>query len=305
MTREHIIARAVLALQTKGFRTTTFPDSNTCFDIIAKDENATLLLKVYENIDSIRKEQAEELIKLSGVLDASCVIVGNRTKVFELQHGTVYVRYGIPTITLGTFEKLLDEKIPQVKYFKGKHIVEIDFDALRKKRNELNLSLRELAQKIGIASGTLYRFEHGANTSVETAKRLEKELDTDLSKGIEIFGCRPQRKRIDEVPSEKLLEKVHDLGLRMALFEHAPFNAFGELENGMLISTGKGKFDIPKKALELRKTSAVIESDSIIVTKEYKYKSVEGIPIIGEAELETIGKIKELRKLISEREEHG
>ncbi|HLC93003.1 MAG TPA: helix-turn-helix domain-containing protein [archaeon] len=302
MNRVEMTNSAVAALRKKGFQITTFLDSNTCFDIIAKKGESTILIKVYENIDSIRKEQALELHKLSQVLEASGLIIGRKTKVFEMQGGTVYFRYDIPTITIGTFEKLLDDETPSVKYFKGKYIVDIDFDALRKKRGEMNLSLQELAEKIGVSGESMYRFEKGASTSAQTAKRLEKELDEDFTKKIPVFGYRPQRKKIDEVPDEKLLEKVHELGVKMALFEHAPFNAFGEMEKGMLISMGKGKFDIPKKAMELKKTSAVIESDSIIVTKEYKYKSVEGIPVIEEADLQTINKIKELRKLINERE---
>ncbi len=302
MNREHMIARAIGALRKEGFGLTTFLESNTCFDIIAKRGSNTLVLKVYENIDSIRREQGEELKKLGQVLSASCIIIGGKTKVFSLENGTVYSRYGVPTITIGTFEKLLGNEAPSCRYFKGKYIVDIDFGAMHKKREELNLSLQELAQKIGVASGTLYRFEHGASTSAETAKKLEKELDEGLVKRIPVLESGGVRKKVDEIPDEKLLESVHNLGVKMALFGHAPFNAFGESDKGMFISTGRGKFDIPKKAVELRKTSAVIDSDSIIVTKEYKYKSVEGVPVIEQSDLDSVSKFKDLRKLIQERE---
>ena len=56
-----------------------------------------------------------------------------------------------------------------------------------------------------------------------------------------------------------------------------------------------------KKAIELKKTSTIINSDSIIITQEYKYKQANGIPIIEESDLDTITKIKDLKKLISER----
>ena len=307
MERLEIARRAIAALGKKGFYVTTFLDSNTCFDIIARKAESTILVKVYENIDSIRKEQGEELAKLSQVLGASCIIIGGKTKVFGLAEGTVYMRYGVPAVTAGTFGRLLEGEGPAARYFKGRRVVDIDSGEMRRKRNELNLSLQELAAKVGVASETLYRFEKGSGASAETAERLEKALHTTgLTRKIGVLEAMPGKKiDIDEVSEERLLEKVRELGVKMALFEHAPFNAFGETERGMLISMGRGKSDIPRKAAELKKTSAATDSDSIIVTKEYKHKSVEGIPIIEEADLETINKAKELKKLILEREKGG
>ncbi len=304
MNREEIIAGTISCLRRKFFNVTTFFDTNTCFDLIAKNASLTLAIKVYENIDSIRKEQGEELRKLGQVLSAHCIIIGARTKVFWLEDDTVYYRYDVPALTLKTFEKLLSNVPPSMRYFKGKHIVDIDAQKLQRKREELELSLNELAQKVGIAAETLYRFEKGASTSVETARKIEGELGKGLVKRLDVFGSAEKKLGFDETPNEKLLGKVHDLGLKMALFEHAPFRAYGEGEKGMLITTGKGKFDIPKKAAELKKTTAVIDSDPIIITKEYKRKNVEGVPIIEEAELDTIDKVKGLRKLIRERGEN-
>ncbi|HLC79922.1 MAG TPA: helix-turn-helix domain-containing protein [archaeon] len=302
MNREQTIAATVSALSKKYFHVDTFLDSNSCFDIIAKNPKTILAIKVYENIDSIRKEQADELKKLAQVLDAACIIIGKRTKVIALQENTVYYRYEIPTVTIETFKKMLDNKQPEIKYFKGKYIVDLDSDSLRKKRVEQKLSLAGLAQKIGVSQETIYRFEHGASTSLGTAKKLEKELEEDLSQKIDIFGSLQPNTKIDETPHEKLLGKLHEIGLKMAIFDHAPFHAFGEIDSGMFISTAKGKFDIPKKALELKKTTAVLGSDSIIITKEYKYKNVQGVPVIEESDLSTIKKFKELKKLIEERE---
>ncbi|HIH09546.1 MAG TPA: helix-turn-helix domain-containing protein [Candidatus Diapherotrites archaeon] len=303
MTRQDIIYRTIAALRNADYRITTFLESNTCFDIIAKSGGQTLLMKIYDNIDSIRKEQGAELKKLSRVINASPIIIGERTKVFGMADDTVYLRYSIPAVSAATFERLLDDRFPKMRYFKGKQLVDIDNEAIAKKRRELELSLDELAEKLDIAAETLHRFEKGASTSLDTARRMECKLGTKLLRDVDIFDIGPQAEKVDDIPRERLLERLHDLGVKMALFEHAPFDAFANSEKGMFISTGKGKFDIPKKAIELAKTSAAVESGSIIVTKEYKYKSIEGVPVIGEAELGTINRFKELRKLIEEREE--
>ena len=253
-------------------------------------------------MDKRRREQGEELKKLGAVLNANTLIIGEKTKVFRLQDGVVYFRYEVPVITLKTFEGILAEKTPLVRHFKGRNIVDIDSEKLRELRGEMGVSLEELAGRIGIATETLYRFEKGASTSLETARRLEEELEKNIVKEVRLFDRKPEKTVIDENPDEEMLGRLHDLGLKMAVFSHTPFRAFGKAEEGMFISTGKGKFDIPKKALELKKTSAVIDSDSLIITKEYKYKSVGGVPVMSEHELETLSGFKDFKKLLRERE---
>ncbi len=302
MSREELVRKTIEALRKSGFTVSHFPNSNTCFDIIAKSVQGILVVKVYENVDSMRRELAEELKKLGAVLNAGTIIVGEKTKVFRLEDGVVYYRYEVPVTTLKTFEGILEEKTPLVRHFKGRNIVDIDSEKLRELRGEMGVSLEELAGRIGVATETLYRFEKGASTSLETARRLEEELKKSLVKEVRIFERKPEKIVIDESPDEEVLGKLHDLGLKMAVFSHTPFRAFGKADEGMFISTGKGKFDIPKKALELKKTSAVIGSDSLIITKEYKYKSEGGVPVVNEGELETMSRFKELKKLLRERE---
>ncbi|PIN85268.1 MAG: hypothetical protein COV47_03080 [Candidatus Diapherotrites archaeon CG11_big_fil_rev_8_21_14_0_20_37_9] len=301
MNREIIIQQTLKALEKNGFTTSNFLQSNACFDIIAKKQEDVLIIKVYENIDSIRKDQAEEIKKLSGLLNANCIIIGDKTKVFVLEHGAVYFRHEIPVVTPETFDEILLGRTPAVKNFKGKNIVELDSEKLSELRKDLKLSMAELAEKIGVAAETISRYESGAKTSLETAKKLEMQLNADLVKKVDLFGQNNMKKFGDETPNEELLEKLHELGMKMALFRHSPFKAYGKSEN-LFIATGKGKFDIPKKALELKKTSTIIDSDSVIVTKEYKVTKVDGIPIISEVDLDSISKSKDLKKFISERE---
>ncbi len=301
MTREKLVAKAITALHGSGFGVGTFFDSDNCFDIIGRKGHTTILLKLYDNIDSIRKEQGEELQKLSSVLDASCIIIGERTKVFGLEDGVVYFRYGIPTVTIGTFGGILEKQIPKIMYFKGKQIVDMDSDELKKKRLGLELTLGELAQRVGVTPESLYRFEKGASTSLETATRLEKELEDELVKGIKVLDMKTDMGQLDEAPDEKLLEKVQELGVKLAMFRHSPFRAYGNVEEGLFMGTAKGKADIARKAFELKKTSAIVDTDSIIITKEYKYSAVGGVPVIQEHDLDSMGRAKDLKEIMLEK----
>lgn len=301
MTREKLAAKAITALHSSGFGTETFFDSDNCFDIIGRKGATTIVLKLYENIDSIRKGQGEELRKLSSVLGASCIIIGEKTKVFGLEDGVVYFRYDIPTVTITTFGGILEKQIPKIMYFKGKQIVDMDFEGLKKKRLGLELSLEELGKRVGVRPESLYRLEKGASTSLKTATRLEKELEDELVKGIKVLDMKTNMGQLDEDPDEKLLEKVQELGVKLALFRHSPFKAYGNTTEGIFMSTAKGKADIAKKALELKKTSAIVDTDSIIITKEYKYASVGGVPVIQEHDLDSMGKIKDLFEIMLEK----
>lgn len=305
MSREELINKCVTVLNTKRFSVETFFASNNCFDLIARKGETTLVVKVYDNIDSIRREQGEELKKICSVLGASPILIGEKTKVFSLEDGVVYFRYDIPTVTIRTFGRMLGDEKPKVMYFKGKQIVDLDFGELRKKRVALDLSLEELARRIGVAPESLYRFEKGASTSLETAMRLEKELEDELVQEIRVLERRPVLGEMDERPREKILGKVHELGVKLALFKHSPFSAYGNVNEGLFMNTAKGKFDICRKALELKKTSAIIDADSIIITKEYKFNSIGGVPVILEEELDSLAKVRDLRELLIERKKKG
>ena len=162
--------KAISFLKSLGFEVSSFLDSNSCFDLVAKRSDLKIVIKVYSNIDGFRKEQAEELLKISNAFNAVALVLGEKTKAFTLKKGIVYERHSIPAMNYFTFVSVFDSVVPAVKFFKGKTIVELDSNELREKRNELDLTLEELAKRTGITKESLYRLEHGFKTSLETAK---------------------------------------------------------------------------------------------------------------------------------------
>ena len=133
--REAILAKTIELLKQKGFSVESFLQSNSCFDIAAKKGSLTFAIKVLENIDSLREEQCSELKKMSGLFNAVSLVIGEKTKAFRLKENEVYERYGIKVMNLPGFENLLEGVFPSIKYFKGKKIVELDSEELRKRIN--------------------------------------------------------------------------------------------------------------------------------------------------------------------------
>lgn len=307
--REITLMKIVSFLKNSGFQVNTFFDSNSCFDLIAKRTDLKLVIKVYLNIDGFRKEQAEELQKIAQSFNAVVLIIGEKTKAFALKKGIIYERHLIPAMNYPTFVSIFDTVVPLIKSFKGKKIVELETEKLKEKREELDYTLSELAKKTGITKESLYRLEHGFNTSLETAKKLEKLLKADLiieKNLLKDFMAKLPEKTFDEKFEEKFddssLEKIHSLGLDLIEFKHAPFKAFGTKKEFLLIDKGKEKTEIKKKVLVLEKTKAVFDAHSLIITKKFSLNQISSTPIIEEQELDSYSKINELMKEIKRRE---
>lgn len=302
--REKILEKLMHLLSRNGFSVSSFFHTNSCFDLIAKKEDLKIAIKILANIDALRKEQADELKKVSKLFGVSAIVIGDRTKVFNLRKGVVYERYGIPVLNLEAFSDMLHNKLPFIKYFKGRQIVEIDSGKLRLCRTEKRLSLQDAAEQLNLTKESLHRFEQETKTSFENAKRLEKFFDCTLIKRPEML-FRPEIKRefIDDEIHDTTLNKISDLGMRLAVFRHAPFYAVGDTKEDLLIGIGKEKKDIIRKAAELKKSKSALDSDSVIVAKdEFRPKAVDDIAIVKEHELDSLSGKKDLLKLIRERE---
>ncbi len=302
--REFLLAKAESLLQSKEFEVSDFAHSNTCFDIAAKKGKVTLLLKVFENIDSLREEHAFELKKLVTLFNAVVMVLGTKTKAFTLKKGVIYERYGIPAISVDSFAGILDKKFPSVKSFKGREIVELETDLLKQKRKELGLTLSELASKIGSTTESIHRYEKGHSTSLQTAEKLEEALNARLVKKIDLFeeAALKQNEIFEEEIEDPALEKVQGLGLKLALFKHAPFKAGSGEREHLVIAKGTSKQDVKRKAIELGKTGVALGSHGMVITKKAGIRSVGKIPIIEEDELTTLSRFNDLMKLLRERE---
>ncbi len=305
--REALLLKTTALLKENGFAVESFVRSNACFDLVAKRLDMTLVLKVFNNIDALREEHAAELRKIAAVFNATVLIIGEKSKAFSLKKGVLYERLGLTALSLSSLKGLLDEHFPSVKYFKGKSIVELDAGKLREKRKEMGLTLKELARKIDSTIESVHRYEKGASTSLNTAEKLENVLNANLVKKINLFEEQKlEREKEKQLFAENFedhaLEKVHDLGVKVAVFKHAPFKAVAHPGDSLVIGKATARKGIEKKAADLAKAKEAFEGKPLIISQEFRYRHVADIPIVAEEELESLSKFKDLMKLIQERE---
>lgn len=304
MMRPNLVNQVLNLLQKHGFTYQSFVDSNSSFDIIARQQNIVLILKVLSNIDSLRPEHARDLQKLTHVFNAHSLIIGEKTKVFELQANVLYERYGLPVLSLQGLEFLLQQRMPVQRSFKGKNIVELDVNKLRAEREARELTLKDLSERAGISLESLHRYEHGSPAQLDVAEKLEEILHAKLIRGINVFKHTYPASEISEKAqndplSINALEQLKELGLKLSVFERAPLTAAAE-EHHLLISHVKEHQNPAKKTLLLEKTLSVVKQPGMILSSSKKSIRHSHVPVVNVDEITTFSNVHDILNAVNE-----
>jgi putative transcriptional regulator len=151
--KSFLVNRLVKSLKEKEFQLFL---TQGCFDIAAR-KDFLMLIKALTNVDGLLEEQAQSLKTISYFVSGYPLVVSERTNRGSLCDEVIYSRFQLPVVTPSTFECIIEEEmIPEVKAIKGKHTVVINAVYLKKRRQELNLSLGKLSKEIGISKKALY-----------------------------------------------------------------------------------------------------------------------------------------------------
>ncbi len=137
------------------------PDQAVSISQLEKGE-LKILVKSHLDIDTFSAEDASELKIISQCISAISLLIGERTREKPLEDDTVYSRYDVSALTVQTFENILLRKFyPLIHAGPGGYYVEIDGEAIKRRRQELGLSAGEMAERIGVSRRTLYGYEQG------------------------------------------------------------------------------------------------------------------------------------------------
>ncbi len=302
--REMLISECIELLRSHRF-TVSKPLSRSCFDIIASKDSIRIILKILKNIDSLSKEQSQELKKISRILHGTPLIIGIRTRNAPMEHGVVYDRYNIKAVTFETFKDYLEGSPPVVYAKRGGFFVNIDGKVLREAIESMGISVGKLAEVAGVSRKAIYKYEtQMANPSVEVAMKIEEFLDVPLVKGIDLF------EPIEDEDFENKLEKLEDykkealhflnkLGFDLFVVNKAPFDAvaekdLGESQNILLTNIEQqNNEEVKRKALLVRELSKLLEGYSLLIL-EKKEKEYKNLPVVSIEELKKMDDALEL-----------
>jgi len=275
-----------------------------CFDIAAR-KDFLMLIKTLTNIDGLMEEHAQSLRAISYFTSGYPLVVSERTNHGELNDGVIYSRFQVPVVTPELFDEMIKEQVvPEVKAIKGKNIVVINTVYLRKKREELNLSLEKLSRQIGISKKALYEIENQrVNPTVETVRKLEEMLGIELKV--------PYRmKEIGRVyiePKNEFQKKVSlefsRLGIDNSTVTSTSFEIIGKEKTSLITGLSDNTVKIKKVVSQVKGLSSIFFSQRIFVAKKSHEQAISGVPILLESELPELESSKELSKLIREKSE--
>jgi putative transcriptional regulator len=273
-----------------------------CFDIAAR-KDFLILIKTLTNVDGLVEEHAQSLKAVSYFVSGYPLVVSEKTNRGELSDDIIYSRFQVPVVTPELFNNMIEEEIiPEVKAIKGKHTVVINTIYLRKKREELNLSLEKLSREIGISKKALYEIEkQRVNPTVDTVRRLEELLGIDLKVPYKMkrFG----RTYIE--PKNEFQKKVSSefsrIGIDNSAVTSASFEIIGKDKDSLVTGLSDNTVRIKKIVSQVKGLSSIFSSQRMFVAKKSHEQAIEGVPIVLESELPELESSKELNKLIKEK----
>ena len=256
----------------------------SCFDYAARKGEKLIFIKFQHDIDNFSQTDSQELKVISKFVSAASVLVSEKTREKPLEDDTVYSRYSIFAVTPKTFENIVLRNVhPLIQAGPGGYYVEIDWEAVKKRRQELGLSVGEMAEMVGISRRTLYGYERGlAKASVTAAYNLIYTLGIPVAKSVNIFEkSKEQRKCFlsragHALAKNKLLQKIFRKFSRynFTAVKKAPFDFVVNVpEEKMRIIggvTNNNEKELNKRVDEIISVSKIVKAHPILITEGQK-----------------------------------
>lgn len=311
LTRSQLLQQIESLLKAQGFKTSDIYDQGS-FDIVARKNLLILLLKTFQNIDSINESNAHEMKQLANIFLASPIIIGEKSRNGMLEEGVIYERYDIPTIGFDTLKNMiLYNEYPEILADRGGYFVKIDGNVIKQYREEYSLSLKDLADLAHVSRATMYKYENEiVRANTETAMILEEILNTKVTLDIDLLK-QPQPEDIKYSEGEDTLD-LSKLGYGVVSTNKSPFDAVAKMKSSdrhspLIANVEKNRTEktLKRMAVPLKDLSMVTTSEPVFIINNEKIKeSIGTIPVIKSWELKEFENSKELLKMIRERKEN-
>jgi putative transcriptional regulator len=271
----------------------------SCFDFVARRVEQLAFLKVLVNIGSISEGEASELQRISRCFSATPLFVGDQTRNKPLEDDTIYIRYNIYAITPKTFGNVVFLQMhPLVVAGPGGYYVNLDGDAIRKKRQEFGLSVGKLAELMGVCRRTIYGYERGmAKASVSAAYNLEWILGVPVARHIDPlqaivhekgFFAKAKHMIVGNRLLQAVVGKLSRFNFKVAQTKWAPFDFVAQFPKENVNIVGGVAFEneksIDQRAREILSVSEVAKAQPVFVTDGKQVPSNE-IPLIRSEDL--------------------
>ena len=300
--REHLEIAGTL-LREAGF-TVSQPciSRPSCFDFAARRERNLIFVKIQPDIGNVSLNDSRELGEIARNFSAASLLIGEEAREKPLEDDTTYRRYSILAVTARTFENAVLHNVrPLIQASPGGYYVEIDGEALKQRRQEMGLSVGEIADMAGMSRRTVYGYERClAKASVPAAYNLIWVLGIPVAKPVDIFQqSRTQRKRCILTTAKRVFAKNKFLSmilrrlapLHITTVKKAPFDFVLNVpeEEVQIIGgvTDDKEQELGKRVDEILSVSRVVKAHPILITESQGQREKD-IPCISSEEFSRI-----------------
>ncbi|MEM1539501.1 MAG: helix-turn-helix domain-containing protein [Candidatus Bathyarchaeia archaeon] len=255
----------------------------SCFDIAARKSEKLIFLKVQPDIGNVSPYDSMELRMISEKFSAASLLMSEETHEKPLEDDTVYSRFNVLAVTLKTFESIILRNTPPlIQAGPGGYYVEIDGEAIKRRRQELGLSVGEVAEKVGISRRTLYGYERGmTKASVTVAYKLLCTLGIPVAKPVNIFEAWKREKPLTAkarhmTTGNKLMRKIlkklanyNIIAVRKAPFDFVITVPEEDVRIIGGVTDGEEKV-LDRRVDEILSLSKVVNAHPVLVTENSK-----------------------------------
>jgi len=300
MLKAKLLNEVLKILNLNGFRTLVL---GGCFDVLGKD-GKFLLIKVLVNIDALSKEDAKNMRVVSRFLSANSLTVSVKSNYGMLSENIIYSRFGIPVMTPHSFETIIkNEWLPSILAIKGKHIVEIDVDLLKKERRKMKLSLESLSKKVKVSKKCLYEIENErVNPTQETVEKLEEFFGVRLKKPYELKSVSiSETINPQNAFQRKICFKFKQLEIDHSCLTSLPFEIIGRKRKALLAGLSENEEKLETKTKIFNELSSFADTTPVFITKRSEKENLDGIPVILDSEIDEMNSYRDFSGLIRER----
>ncbi len=255
-----------------------------CFDFAARKNETLVFIKTQSNIGNVSPSDSCELKAILECTSGAAFLISKNMREKPLEDDTVYSRYDILAVTQRTFEKvILHEAHPLIQAAPGGYYVEIDGEAIKRRRQELHLSIGELAGMMGTSRRTLHGYEQGiTKASVSAAYNIICILGIPVAKPINMFKkSKKQPGRFlttakHALTRNKLIQKIVQkfAYYNITAFRKAPFDFLINIPEKKIKIIGgvtdKKEKELDRRVDEILSVSEVVQAHPIFITEKQK-----------------------------------
>lgn len=309
--RTAIVKHIFNLLMREGFRVSDpNPGGSSSFDLIARRDRLRFIIKVLQNIDTLRSSNASEMIRISKLTEAAPLVVGEKTGGGPLERGIVYYRHSVPILSPESFCDYVEGQLPFISSGPGGYYASIDGRKLHQKREELGYSIGYLSNKVGTSRRSISLYESGSAVTIDIFLKLEEVLGEELEKTIDLLEVSStlEMPLDDAGPGSGFLGEVIDLMIKQGFDFHpvkkSPFDAIMReaLEQFALIGLLETMGEKMGRISAMRNISEIFENDAFIISRlKTEKEHLGGCPVINLSELRKIDERDKLQVLIQKR----